>query len=179
MDTETKFEMWRTHQVRGTPCPNSLKSFVWYTANESCAALEKRVEGKVRLMGATERMDFRNDLILRFLEFITDKPEKSIGWCFKTFKMRFPNVVTEIEAKNIGLGVNRSKGIQTDELKKLGKQLAKNRKGEGLNPILMGLTMTPITFDEEAVEVTESGTSVDWKIYNVNRHRENKWHFSH
>jgi hypothetical protein len=124
-------------------------------------------------------MDFRTDLILRFLEFMVDNSEHGIGWCFKTFKMRFPNVVTEIEANHLGLGVKRSPGIQTYELKKLGKQLAQNRRGEVENPILKGLSMSPLTFDEEAMEITDSGVKVDLETYNKNRYRANKWQLSH
>jgi hypothetical protein len=166
---EVNFEMWRTHKIRGTPCPSSLSVFVWNTANQACGALEKRVEGKLKTMTYAERADLRKDLILRFLEFIVDNPTRSIGWCFKTYKMRFSNVMTEIEAKALGLGVKRAAGIQTYELKKLGKQLKENRCGEVHHPILCSLMMEQLPFDDEAMEVTKDGVTVDWELYKVNR----------
>jgi hypothetical protein len=163
VDTETNFELWRTHVLRGTRCPNELKDFVWKTADGACGILSKRVEGKLSTMSVAERVDFRNDMVIRFLEFMVENPTRGIGWCFKTFKMRYSNAVTELEARNLGLGVKRSSGIQTYELKKLGMQLKENRTKEKEHPLLEALAHR-VGFDEDWMDIDEDGNIVVQKV---------------
>lgn len=138
--TVTQFELWRNHVYRKTRCPKDVKAFVWDISYRAVGALFDRTLKCMALGGKQlETRDQKLEAQIMFLEFILSRPDKTIGWCFKAFKMRFSGVVTILEAKRYGLGLKPSSGLQTAEVRKLTQVFKDIRQGALYDPLIKSL----------------------------------------
>ncbi len=149
-NTEELFELWRNHIIRKTPAPEELRNEVWRIASEAVHALIRQQARKLYGSVRKRLFRFKQDATLLFLEFIVRSNTKSIGWCFKTFKIRFTGVLTLLEAQECGLMVSDAslRNLESLELMKLSKGFREARIGGNPEPIISGLHLGMLSLDE-------------------------------